>query len=90
MRAVEAALSKKVPQKINICAEGINGFRDALHRTFRGDTIIYHVGDYAGGRFKREALQAQDEGLVALVQRKLGTNLFQYEAQRTGRRKPKK
>jgi hypothetical protein len=52
MRAVAAALSKKVPQKVNICAEGVNGFRDALHRTFRGDTIIYHVGDYAGGRFK--------------------------------------
>ena len=90
MRAVEAALSKKVPQKINICAEGVNGFRDALHKTFRGDTIIYHVGDYAGGRFKKEALLAQADGLVALVQRKLGTNLFQYEAQRTGRRKPKK
>jgi hypothetical protein len=55
MRAVEAALSKKVPQKINICAEGVNGFRDALHRTFRGDTIIYHVGDYAGGRFKQRS-----------------------------------
>ena len=89
MRAVEASLSKKVPQKINICAEGVNGFRDALHRTFRGDTIIYHVGDYAGGRFKREALLAQADGLVALVQRKLGPNLFQYEAQRTNR-KPKK
>jgi hypothetical protein len=89
MRAVEAALSKKLPQNINICAEGVNGFRDALHRTFRGDTIIYHVGDYAGGRFKKEALLAQADGFVALVQRKLGPNLFQYEAQRTNR-KPKK
>jgi hypothetical protein len=89
MKAVEAALSKKLPQNINICAEGVNGFRDALHRTFRGDTIIYHVGDYAGGRFKKEALQAQADGFVALVQRKLGPNLFQYEAQRTNR-KPKK
>ena len=83
-------MSKKMPQRINICAEGASGFRDALNKTFRGDTIIYHVCDYAGGRFKREALEAQDEGLVALVQRKLGNSLFQYEAQRTGRRKPKK
>jgi hypothetical protein len=72
MKAVEAALSKKMPQRINICAEGASGFRDALNKTFRGDTIIYHVGDYAGGRFKREALEAQDEGLVCLGAEKTG------------------
>ena len=58
-------------------------FADALKATKYGDTIIYHVGGYAGGKHKHDALAASAGGLVALVQKKLGKSHFQYLAQRS-------
>jgi len=58
-------------------------FDDALKATKYGDTIIYHVGEYAGGKHKHDALAASAGGLVALVQKKLGKKKFQYLAQRS-------
>ena len=60
-----------------------NAFSDALKTTQRGDLINYHVGQYAGGLFKNDALTAAEARLVNLAQKKLGTGLFQYIAQRT-------
>tara|TARA_R110000851_G_scaffold7230_2_gene28364 strand:+ start:416 stop:652 length:237 start_codon:yes stop_codon:yes gene_type:complete len=67
-------------------AKNKSAFTDALNTTKYGDTIIYHVGRYAGGLFKNDALAAANTGLVNLVQKKLGAGLFQYVAQRTKKR----
>lgn len=60
-----------------------NAFSDALKTTKQGDTIKYHIGQYAGGLFKSDALMAAEARLVNLVQKKVGAGLFQYVAQRT-------
>ena len=60
-----------------------NAFSDALKTTQQGDIINYHVGQYAGGLFKHDALMAAEARLVNLVQKKVGAGLFQNIAQRT-------
>jgi len=73
-------------------AKNKSAFTDALNTTKHGDTITYHVGIYAGGLFKNDALAAANAGLVNLVQKRLFKNkaprvgLFQYVAQRTKKR----
>ena len=68
---------------INIAAErGSKVFEDTLRNTQYGDSIVYHVGEYAGGTHRASAMQASDEGYVNLVQKKLGPKLFEYIAQR--------
>ena len=61
-------------------------FDEALKSTRYGDTIIYHVGGYAAGKHKHDALAAAAGGLVALVQKRLGRNNFQDLAQRTNKK----
>ena len=58
-------------------------FLDAVNATRHGDHIIYHQGPNVGGRYRVEALRAEGQGLVALVQKKMGKHDFQYIAQRT-------
>jgi len=59
------------------------GFDYALENTKKGDTIIYHVGEFAAGKHKHNAFYAYEGGLVKLVQKKLGRYKFQYLALRT-------
>ena len=61
-------------------------FDEALKTTRQGDTIIYHVGAYAAGKHKFAALEAAQKGFVSLVQKRKGTGLFEYSAQRTKKR----
>ena len=61
-------------------------FDEALKTTRYGDTIIYHVGAYAGGKHKFDALGAARNGFVSLVQKRKGKGLFEYTAQRTKKR----
>ena len=61
-------------------------FDEALENTKYGDTIIYHVGSYAGGKHKFAALEAAQKGFVSLVQKRKGTGLFEYSAQRSKKR----
>ena len=61
-------------------------FDEALKTTRQGDTIIYHVGAYAGGKHKFAALEAARNGLVSLVQKRKGKGLFEYSAQRSKKR----
>tara|TARA_R110001632_G_scaffold1563_1_gene6891 strand:+ start:221 stop:457 length:237 start_codon:yes stop_codon:yes gene_type:complete len=63
-----------------------DAFSNALKETKYGDKIHYHVGLYAGGPFRYDALMADQAGLVSIVQKKLGGGLFQYIAQRTKKR----
>lgn len=61
-------------------------FDEALENTKYGDTIIYHVGAFAAGKHKLAALEASAGGLVALVQKRMGRNNFQYLAQRSNKK----
>ena len=61
-------------------------FDEALENTKYGDTIIYHVGAYAAGKHKFAALEAAQKGFVSLVQKRKGTGLFEYSAQRSKKR----
>ena len=61
-------------------------FEDAIKKTKYGDTIIYHVGQYAGGKHKYAALEAAEKGFVSLVQKRKGRGLFEYTAQRSKKR----
>ena len=70
---------------ISLCI-GKMAFEDALQTTKHGDTIIYHVGGYAGGNHSTDALAASGGGLVALVQKRIGRSNFQYLAQRSSKR----
>lgn len=63
-----------------------DGFDEALKQTRKGDVIIYHVGEFASGKHKYNALLAWEGGLVSLVQKKLGNYKFQYIAQRSKKR----
>ena len=60
-----------------------DAFSNALKETKYGDKINYHIGQYAGGPFRLDALMANQAGLVNVVQKKVGEGLFQYIAQRT-------
>ena len=54
--------------------------RDAMP----GSKIIYHTGEYAGGRACRQAMDAADAGLVLLVRRRAGKpGQFHYIAVRS-------
>jgi len=70
---------------ISLCI-GKMAFEDALQTTKYGDTIIYHVGGYAGGKHSNDARAAFEGGLVALVQKRKGRSHFEYLAQRTAKR----
>ena len=57
-------------------------FDNALQNTQYGDTIVYHVGGYAGGLHRIPARTAYEDGYVNLVQKKISPKLFEYIAQR--------
>jgi len=82
--------SKPEPKTIDVSSDmGLNAFDEAVKITSKGDTIIYHRGAHAGGRHKFSAMVAQDEGFVALVQKRMdkaGDARFEYLAQRTGKK----
>lgn len=61
-------------------------FADTLAKAQHGDKIIYARGVTVGGINKQAALDAQEAGLVALVQKRLGKGRFEYIAQRTKKR----
>lgn len=75
------------PQVIDVSGSlSTKAFYEALTTTRKGDSIIYHVGEFAAGVHKLKAWGAYEDDLVTLVQRKLGPKRFQFIAQRTNRR----
>jgi hypothetical protein len=60
--------------------------RGALHNTLetipRGDEIIYHIGEYAGGPHKKDAMALYLAGECLLFQRKVGPGQFAYIARK--------
>jgi len=83
----DTKVSEQAQRVIDITAErDPNRFYEALTLTRAGDTILYHRGEFAGGMHKKNAMAAQEAGLVALVQRRIGPEKFEYMAQRTKKR----
>ena len=66
--------------EINIIKDGKGSFPVALQEAEAGDEIIYHIGKYAAGPHKSDALQSALEGRCFIFQRRLGEELFSYVA----------
>ena len=59
-------------------------FLTTLDKVDPGSEVVYHVGKYAAGPHKKDALTAQQLGHCLLYQRRLDVGIFAYIA-----RKPK-
>lgn len=66
--------------EISIARQGKGTFPTSLEGAAVGDEIIYHVGKYASGPHKDDALQAALNGKCFIFQRRLGQELFSYVA----------
>jgi hypothetical protein len=64
----------------DITKEKSGAFGRTLEEIDEGDTIVYHVGAYAKGPHKGDALRAHEAGLCLLYQRKLPDGQFAYTA----------
>ena len=84
--------SEELPSTVDLSGNrDPHGFAKALTQTKKGDTIIYHTGEFAGGMHKQAALNAAAGMFVSLVQKPIGGSkrnrrLFQYIAQRTAKK----
>ena len=62
---------------IDISTDRVKGaFTEALKTTRLGDTIVYHIGEYAAGLHPGPAMKGQEGGYGALVPKKFGPNPF--------------
>lgn len=66
--------------EIRIARQGKGTFPTSLEEAAVGDEIIYHVGPYASGPHKADALRAALEGKCFILQRKMGNGKFSYIA----------
>ena len=66
--------------EISIARQGKGAFPVSLEEAAVGDEIVYHVGKYASGPHKDDALQAALNGKCFIFQRRLGQELFSYVA----------
>jgi len=71
----------------DITGEKRGFFGRTLEEIAVGDTITYHIGEYAQGPHKSDAFIASNDGLCLLFQRKLGGGQFAYIAYKTKRKK---
>ena len=70
----------KTMAEINILKDPKGSFPDILQQSEAGDEIVYHIGNYASGPHKSDALSAALEGKCFIFQRRLGDELFSYVA----------
>tara|TARA_R110000868_G_scaffold143171_2_gene360988 strand:+ start:6031 stop:6285 length:255 start_codon:yes stop_codon:yes gene_type:complete len=76
--------------EISISRQGKGTFPASLEEAAVGDEIIYHVGKYASGPHKDDALQAALNGKCFIFQRRLGQELFSYVAVKASAKHEKK
>lgn len=76
--------------EISISRQGKGKFPASLEEAAVGDEIIYHVGKYASGPHKDDALQAALNGRCFIFQRRLGQELFSYVAVKASAKHEKK
>ena len=48
----------------------------------RGDEVVYHIGEYAAGKHKADALELYNQGKCILYQRRMGPGKFAYIARK--------
>lgn len=66
----------------NIIKEQRGTLHTVLDSIKRGDEVIYHIGEYASGKHKADALDLYNQGKCILYQRKLGDGKFAYIARK--------
>ena len=66
--------------EINITQDGRGMFPVALDAAKPGDEIVYHIGEYAKGPHKKDALDSAELGLCMIYQRKFDYGQFAYIA----------
>lgn len=64
--------------RIDITKHPRGMFHVALDDADVGDEIVYHIGEYAAGWHKRDALDAALGDKCFIYQRKLGKHVFEY------------
>jgi len=57
-------------------------FLTTLDKVEPGSELVYHVGKYAAGPHKKDALTAQQLGHCLLYQRRLDVGIFAYIARK--------
>lgn len=67
--------------QIDITKARAGTFVVALDNAEPGDEIVYHVGQHAGGKHKKDARVTADRGQCLLYQRRVGS-LFAYIARK--------
>ena len=72
---------------IDITGEKKGYFWTTLHEARIGEQIVYARGSSCTGVHRHDAMQASDEGLVSLVQKRNGPSDFSYIAQKIKPRK---
>jgi hypothetical protein len=72
---------------IDITGEKKGYFWTTLHEARIGEQIVYTRGSSCTGVHRHDAMQASDEGLVSLVQKRNGPSDFSYIAQKIKPRK---
>lgn len=72
---------------IDITGEKKGYFWVAFHEARTGEQIVYARGSTCVGAHRHDAMQASDEGLVSLVQKRNGPGDFSYIAQKNKPRK---
>jgi hypothetical protein len=66
--------------EINIIKDREGSFPVTLEEAETGDQIVYHIGKYASGPHKNDALKAALDGRCFIYQRRYGGELFAYIA----------
>lgn len=66
----------------NITKEQRGTLHTMLDSIKRGDEVVYHIGEYASGKHKADALELYNQGKCILYQRKLGDGKFAYIARK--------
>jgi hypothetical protein len=66
--------------EINVSKQSQGAFDIALRDAEAGDEIVYHIGPYADGHHKRDALRAALDGRCFIFQRKISDEMFSYIA----------
>jgi hypothetical protein len=73
----------------DITKEKSGFFNRTLEEANVGDTLVYHIGAYAKGPHKADAIKAYDGGLCLLYQRKVDDGKFAYTACKINKGKKK-
>lgn len=67
-------------QTIDIAERKVGAFWEALAEAEKGDRVVYHVGDHCGGVHRRDAADAERQGVCLLFCKRMSNGQFAYLA----------